>query len=583
LSILDPSRLPYPVKVRLLQLLQGMPSAPEEISSDVSRETPQEFIWEVLGERPTEAALRHGYKVPWTPDQGQIFESVLVNRKTAVVSGNSCGKTAALARLALWFLYRKPGSLVITTAPTKRQVEELLWGEIRMLFKKSKVPLPGRQLLTSIKVDEKWQAIGFTSSPEQGDITTTTFQGFHAPQILVVVDEATGTDPLIMPSIEGICTGPDDRIVAIGNPTNIDAWFYKACHEWDAAIQMDARNHPNVVHNDHLIIPGAATYIWVVDREKEWGKESPLFRAKVCGIWPEQSEEALIQLHWIDRSKALYEQYKEFGRPADLMKRGAILGLDVAGEGEDLTVLSALQGGLWEIPIINGQATWHVGRDVMAAVDLVLKLIDSGLPVRMICVDDTAIGAGVSARLRQLMKTGRIPPIRLDGASSPVKITLYPINFKASAWAKSKFQDIKDELWWEAHEMFRDGEIAIPTDKDQARWRLPKGHSIDSQLTTAIYSQDNSGRVMVLDKRSNSPGQKERTKHLPRLSPDVAHSCILCCWGWKRLEHSRELAAPPIVDQNEWFAARLRKMAIKGSRLEKKHPKRLPWQKIPTR
>ena len=48
-------------------------------------------------------------------------------KRIAVRSGNGVGKTAIAARVLLWVLRCYPESIVITTAPTTRQVNELLW------------------------------------------------------------------------------------------------------------------------------------------------------------------------------------------------------------------------------------------------------------------------------------------------------------------------------------------------------------------------------------------------------------------------------------------------------------------------
>ena len=71
-----------------------------------------------------------GGEQPWDKQQ-QIMLSVRDNERTAVPSGFCVGKTWVAARIALWFLCSFPHSLVITTAPTWRQVEHVLWAEKR--------------------------------------------------------------------------------------------------------------------------------------------------------------------------------------------------------------------------------------------------------------------------------------------------------------------------------------------------------------------------------------------------------------------------------------------------------------------
>jgi len=126
-----------------------------------------------------------GGEQPWDK-QKEIMLSVRDNPRTAVPSGFGVGKTWAAVRVALWFLYSLPHSLVITTAPTWRQVETILWAETRRQHQKSLRPLGGIVLQTQIKIADDWFALGLsTDEPER-------FQGFHSAYLLLIFDEATG-------------------------------------------------------------------------------------------------------------------------------------------------------------------------------------------------------------------------------------------------------------------------------------------------------------------------------------------------------------------------------------------------------
>lgn len=64
-------------------------------------------------------------------------------RRIAVRSGNGVGKTAIAARVMLWALRTYYDSVVITTAPTTRQVEHILWREARKAFHAAREKLEG--------------------------------------------------------------------------------------------------------------------------------------------------------------------------------------------------------------------------------------------------------------------------------------------------------------------------------------------------------------------------------------------------------------------------------------------------------
>src|SRR5438270_9488569 len=83
---------------------------------DTYRPIPHLFIKDMLGART------------W-PMQDEIVKSVFANKLTAVKTGNAAGKSFIAARIALTFLSLFEGSIVVTTAPTYRQVKDVLWRE----------------------------------------------------------------------------------------------------------------------------------------------------------------------------------------------------------------------------------------------------------------------------------------------------------------------------------------------------------------------------------------------------------------------------------------------------------------------
>src|ERR1035441_4012264 len=86
---------------------------------------------------------------PWSVQQ-EILKSVATNPLTAVKACHASGKTYNAAAVALWALARWPESLVITTAPTFRQVQ-VLWGEIAEARKRSRIAFPEHFHLTKCR------------------------------------------------------------------------------------------------------------------------------------------------------------------------------------------------------------------------------------------------------------------------------------------------------------------------------------------------------------------------------------------------------------------------------------------------
>ena len=100
---------------------------------------------------------------PWTR-QEDILSALVNNREVNVRSCHSAGKSWVASRAALWFLFNHPDSLVITTAPTARQVRGILWKEMRTAHSRSLFPLGGEPSTTALRISPSWLAIGFTAA-----------------------------------------------------------------------------------------------------------------------------------------------------------------------------------------------------------------------------------------------------------------------------------------------------------------------------------------------------------------------------------------------------------------------------------
>ena len=154
--------------------------------------------------------------------QDEITRSVFFNQRTTVPSCHGAGKSYTAARVALAFLYAFPYSIVATTAPTFRQVENVIWRELRGAVATARVPLGGDLFKTRLDLDPNWFALGLSSEkPDR-------FQGFHAKSghLLMIVDEAAGVKAEILQAIEGLLNSKDVHLLYIGNPTVGSGPFY---------------------------------------------------------------------------------------------------------------------------------------------------------------------------------------------------------------------------------------------------------------------------------------------------------------------------------------------------------------------
>lgn len=352
--------------------------------------------------------------------QTEIITAPLTHRRIVVKGGHNVGKGYAIATVGLWFLYSGgPGSILVTTAPTGRQIKTLLWGEIRRKWIHSKMRLDGQLDMLQLKMDDDWYAVGF-STDEPYNVS-----GYHAKRVMVIIDEAQGIADEIMNEMEGLVSGDECWLILAGNPMRASGRFYDDFK--DPAykkITLSCLDHPNV-KTGKTIFPGMVSREWVEERKRKWGEKSPLYQAKVLGEFPEQDTSYIIHLDWVEKAKE-----------TRLKAEGLVeAGLDIAEMGSDETVLIIRQGKK-----VLAREVWS-HKDLMETCGLVVNLIKK-YGVKVLMADKVGIGSGVVSRLKEL---------------NPCDI----IGVSASERAKDpeQFFSKRDELWIGLADRFKAGEI----------------------------------------------------------------------------------------------------------------------------
>lgn len=430
----------------------------EEIAAD-----PVRFAREVLGFHA------------WSK-QAAIMESVRDNRRTAVRSCHGSGKTATAARVVLWWLAAHPRSIAVTTAPTWQQVKNLLWREIGKAHGDARGFFDGDLSDTKLDLAPDWFAIGLsTDRPDR-------FQGYHAEHLLLVVDEAAGVDERIFEAAEGYLTTPESRLLLIGNPTASTGTFFAAFHSQRAlynTIAVAATDCPAFTGED--VPPAVLRRLvgpdWVETARARWGERSPLWQARVEGIFPTVTDDAVVPLGALEQAQA-----REVDRGYPL-----VVAVDVARFGSDETVIAVRHGQ--QVRIVEA----YGGRDTMETAGRVLrearKAAAVGAATPTIVVDDVGVGGGVVDRLRELSEY-RV--VAFNGGSSPRDPDEYP-NRRSEAWF-----DFAEQL---------DG---IDLDGDEM---------LAADLLSPVYSIDSRGRRVV-------EAKSETKKRLGR-SPDRADAVLM--------------------------------------------------------
>lgn len=489
---------------------------------------PKQFFEEVLGVDTLE------------PYQDKVLSAIAKYSQVCIRATHSISKTYTLGRVVLWFFSCFHESIIITTAPTDRQVKKLLWGEIRNAHKTSKYPIGGRLLDKELVLGDKWYAIGFSTKDTGGtdkEQKGSAFQGFHSKHVLIVFDEATGITPDVFKMAEGLLTsGYVVKWVCIGNPTTRNCKFFSLFGDpsWHE-IHLSCFDSPNMIANgltnkqkleeeiERLLTmtdadaleeiesykkptPHLLTAQWVVSRVKKWGMEHPLSLSKAFGEFPIDDDDVIVKYSAVQ--KALQREY-------DIQQSDErCIGVDVARFGKDKSVITDLVGCKQVgVSRCSKRKTTEVSGRVVSTIN------DSEYKDRptKVLVDCTGIGAGVHDELIEAQDEGVIPkhveivevhfgqgftPLDTDGRQVKEKkkedARLY-VNVKAKMF-KELGEDIESEL------------------------DLLNESTYTEELPTIMYTYDSKGRVKIESK-------EEYKKRTSRQSPDDSDSLALANYG----------------------------------------------------
>jgi len=343
---------------------------------------------------------------PLWEKEKEILRAVDQNREVAIRSCNASGKTFTAARVVHSFLMAYSDAVVITTAPTGRQVREVLWREIKQACQGKDLYPPEAMLETKINIDDRWFALGIaTDEPDQ-------FQGFHSPHLLVIVDESSGVKDDIFEAIDGL---KPTRLLMIGNPLRNVGRFARAFKEQGVRkLSISAFDTPNIeaspfktledfrekweaedysyfqkiTEQNKDVIPGLINISDVIGFAKRYGIDSDVFRVRVLGEFPRSEEDSFLSIDEI--SGAMQREVKV------MPEWEKVMGVDVARFGGDRTSILVRQMG--KIP--RKQVFSNQG--LMATVGEVIKIAkEENVKPQNILVDAIGIGAGVVDRLRE--------------------------------------------------------------------------------------------------------------------------------------------------------------------------------------
>jgi phage terminase large subunit len=453
-----------------------------------------------------------------------LLRSIATSRRTAIKACHGVGKTFTLAAAALWWLARYPDGIVLTTSPTQRQVRTQLWSEIHRAVARARVPYPELKSTELEFRDKNNVALGFSTNQAEN------FQGYHGKYVLIIADEAPGIESCLWDAIAGTMAGGKVHIVMAGNPTVPAGAFYDAFTQarglWNC-ITIDAFDSPNLrgVGLEQLLqmdpsdggpldqnqVSYLVTKRWVYDQYKLWwhGNESssPNWMSRVRAQFPDQAQNALIKLVWLERAKE-----RGLGNPVEDNRGPLVAGVDVGGGGESETVAYVCESKPNQRKII-AMGAW---RDGDTRWQVVRFLNDYRGRLSIVRVDAIGVGYNFGLHLRDQRFPIELVNVGLPCESRPQWHEGDPARRFANRKAQF-YQNLADALEHDQIDGLTD-EVTV------------------GQLAGLLYEIDESGRIRIESK------EKARQRGVP--SPDRAEALMLALG-----EAPREYAYIPVPSE----------------------------------
>lgn len=442
-------------------------------------------------------------------DQRAIIDSVQHNPRTTVASGTARGKDFVTACAALAFLYLTPkwnknreliaNTKVALTAPTDRQVKNIMMPEISRLYNAAKrrgILLPGRLNAYDIRMDDtEWFLTGFKADEHNHEA----WSGFHAVNTMFAITEASGISDDTFGAIEGNLQG-NSRILLVFNPNTTIGYAAKSQkgERW-SKFRLNSLTAPNVVEK-RQVIPGQVDYDWVIDKiqnwcqqiradevmeeeddfefEGKWYRPTDIFRIKVLGKFPKVGQDTLIPEQWIELAE---ERWKEYHQQAttNYYEGRLIIGNDVAGMGRDSSVDCHRKDNI----VIKFYETNSAGvADHMETAGRIANILAND-PEAVSSIDTIGEGAGVYSRLVELGYEDRVISCKYSEAAKENELPMTDVT------GQYTFANMRAYLFWAVRDWLNP--------KNEQNAMLPPNDRFKEEATEIKWKFQSNGSIII--------------------------------------------------------------------------------------
>ena len=425
--------------------------------------------------RPIEFAID---VIDFSPDKNQqrIFDAIKTDKRISVKSGSGIGKTASLAVIVLWYLFTRYDAKIILTSPTMTQLYTVLFKELIKwktstildhYFGHTKTTIYNKMTPASHFVIAKT-----SSTPES-------ISGDHAVNMMIIIDEASGVSNDILDVLNATVSSDTNKLIMISNPTRTEGTFYDSFNsmkKYWTNITVNAENSERVSDENIKYIA------------EKYGKESPVYKVRVLGEFPEGSENSII------KRKLIIDSIKN---DHIAFKTAVIYGYDVAkGTGGDSTVIYRDTGSS---PILMKKSD---SISIMESVGLIINDIkkQKGKEI-IVMVDSSGLGAGAVDRLEEVI------------SEQEIEANIYEVNHGSPVVFKPRYYGNQiGEMFFMLKDLLQEKKIKVPNDND--------------------LIEDLSGREIAFTSGGKIIAEKKDIfkKRIGR-SPDLGDAFLLCIYG----------------------------------------------------
>lgn len=417
--------------------------------------------------------------------QDEILIACGEHDRVAVRAGRKVSKSVAACCVAWWFFSSFPEARVVITGPGGTQVRRILWRELRLIARRSKIALPHvpeTPFTGIISADGTREIIGLsTDEPER-------MQGYSGPHMLYIIDEASGVSEDIFEAIEGNLAG-GARVLMIGNPTQPSGTFYDAFNRPEVAELWNTLHISSwEAAKSKRHIKGMATERWCHERYKAWGgPDGPVYQVHVMGEFAKYGECSVIPLAYVSEGQHRHGSVSTDGRLQ--------LGVDPARFGDDEFVV-AVRRGLDIIDLV-ARKKLDIEPGALFIEEMAARHHRKGEQKPLVKIDAAAMGSAIAHLLR---------------ARGNVDVVM--VNFGDPSDRPDDFINMRAQLWFGLADWLHDGG-AIPKDFElEADLLAPKYDFNDQNKRRIERKQDIKKRL----KRSPDRGDAVcLAVHTPRV------------------------------------------------------------------